>query len=135
MPFNGVAFRDAIWLTLLGGDPGDLTLPPDPDEGRDWFPHDLLERIAPTLFPGISGSALGALTASSIEGTLDGTFWIYSFSGSGSLYTSLDTRLVAVWRSPTHRFAFERVTGSGAPESEPPASGGTAAPIRMRSIH
>ena len=107
IPYNGVSFRQAVWLTLNGGDPGDLTLPPDPDEGRDWVPHDLLEHIAPTIFLGISGSALGTVTASTIVGTLDGTFWLYSYSGSGDIYSSLDVRLIGVCKSPAHRFVFE----------------------------
>jgi hypothetical protein len=105
IPYNGVSFRDAAWLTLHGGDPGDLTAAPN---DREWSAHDLLERIAPTIFLGISGTALGTLTSSTIEGTLDGTFWLYSFGGSGDLYTSPDTRLIGSCKSSAHRFVFER---------------------------
>ncbi len=109
IPYNGVSFRDAVWLTLRGGDPGDLTvLAGAIGEDREWEDHDLLERIAPTIFLGISGTALGTLASSTIGGTLDGTFWLYSYGGSGDLYTSPDTRLIGSCKSPTHRFVFER---------------------------
>jgi hypothetical protein len=108
IPYNGFSFRDAVWLTLRGGDPGDLTVAIDLGEGREWEEHDLLERIAPTTFLGISGTALGTLTSSTIEGTLDGTFWLYSYGGSGDLYRSPDTRLIASCKSSAHRFVFER---------------------------
>lgn len=106
IPYNGVSFRDAVWLTLRGGDPGDL--PVAIGEEREWEDHDLLERIAPTIFLGISGTALGTLGSSTIEGTLDGTLWLYSYGGSGDLYTSPDTRLIGSCKSPAHRFVFER---------------------------
>jgi hypothetical protein len=94
-----------VWLTLHGGDPGDLTAAIG-DE-REWEVHDLLEQIAPTTFLGISGSALGPLTFATIDGTLDGTFWLYSYSGSGDIYSSPDVRLIGVCKSPAHRFVFE----------------------------
>jgi hypothetical protein len=105
IPYNGVSFRDAVWLTLRGGDPGDLTVAIG-DE-REWEAHDLLERIAPTTLLGISGSALGPLTFATIDGTLDGTFWLYSYSGSGDIYASPDVRLIGVCKSPAHRFVFQ----------------------------
>jgi hypothetical protein len=104
IPYNGVSFRDAVWLTLHGSAPGDLTMPIGEN---GWEVHDLFERIAPTTFLGISGSALGTLTVATIDGTLDGTFWLYSYSGAGDIYSSPDVRLIGVCTSPAHRFVFE----------------------------
>jgi hypothetical protein len=107
VPFNGVSFRDAVWLTLHGGDPGDLAT--ITDERESWE-HDLLERISPTTVLGISGSALGTITSATIDGALDGTFWLYSYSGSGDIYSSPEVRLIGVCRSTTHHFVFEKAS-------------------------
>lgn len=98
IPYNSVVFRDAVSLAINRDD-------------EEVLQQDLLERIAPTMYLGISGNALGTITSSTIEGTLDGTFWVYG--GSGNFYTSDSMShlpLIGVCKSPAHRFVFERMS-------------------------
>ena len=105
IPYNGASFWDQGFFMLKGGDPGDLTIA---WAERGWSAHDVLERISPTTFLGISGSALGPHNSTTIDAPLDGTFWLYSYGGSGDIYSSPDVRLIGVCKSPAHRMVFER---------------------------
>jgi hypothetical protein len=98
IPYNDVIFRDAVSLAINRDD-------------EEVLQQDLLERIAPTTYLSISGNALGTITSSTIEGTLDGIFWVYG--GSANFYTAdymAHLPLIGVCRSAAHRFVFERST-------------------------